>query len=107
MEPEQHEGRHGPDVLRRPARTAIRPADPARRPRGEARSSAPPPVHRRPTNGLAPEELAGFLALAGTPITDPERGAMLVLAQRMQVDDNVPRALAFCPAPDSPSRRAP
>ena len=27
--------------------------------------------------GLAREELAGFLALAGTPITDPERGDML------------------------------
>ena len=47
--------------------------------------------------GLALEELAGFLALAGTPITDPERGDMLALAQRMQMDDNVPRTLAFCP----------
>jgi hypothetical protein len=46
--------------------------------------------------GLALEGLAGFLALAGTPITDPERGAMLALAQGMQMDDNVPRTLAFC-----------
>ncbi len=46
---------------------------------------------------LALEELAGFLALAGIPITDQERGDMLALAQRMQMDDNVPRTLAFCP----------
>ncbi len=46
---------------------------------------------------LALEELAGFLALAGTRITDQERGDMLALAQRMQMDDNVPRTLAFCP----------
>ena len=47
--------------------------------------------------GLALEELAGFLALAGTPITDPERGGMPALAQTMQMDDNVPRTVAFCP----------
>jgi hypothetical protein len=47
--------------------------------------------------GLAQEELAGFLAVAGTLITDQERGGMAVLAQRMQIDDNVPRTLAFCP----------
>jgi hypothetical protein len=60
--------------------------------------------------GLAPEELAGFLAVAGTPITDPERGDMLALAQRMQMADNVPRTLAFCPrqiaAPAGPSAAA-
>jgi hypothetical protein len=46
---------------------------------------------------LALEELAGFLAVAGTLITDQERGGMAVLAQRMQMDDNVPRTVAFCP----------
>jgi hypothetical protein len=46
---------------------------------------------------LALEELTGYLALAGTPITDQERGDMLALARTMQMDDNVPRTVAFCP----------
>ena len=47
--------------------------------------------------GLGPGRTRRLSALAGTPITDPERGVMLALAQRMQMDDNVPRTLAFCP----------
>lgn len=47
--------------------------------------------------GLALEELAGYLALAGTPITDQERNGMMALAATMQMDDNVPLTLAFCP----------
>ena len=47
--------------------------------------------------GLALEELAGYLALAGTPITDQERNDMMALAAEMQMDDNVPLTLAFCP----------
>ena len=47
--------------------------------------------------GLALEELAGYLALAGTPITGQERNDMIALAAKMQMDDNVPLTLAFCP----------
>jgi hypothetical protein len=47
--------------------------------------------------GLALEELAGYLALAGTPITGQERNDMMALAAKMQMDDNVPLTLAFCP----------
>jgi hypothetical protein len=47
--------------------------------------------------GLALEELAGCLALAGTPITGQERNDMVALAADMQMDDNVPLTLAFCP----------
>jgi hypothetical protein len=47
--------------------------------------------------GLALEELAGYLALAGTPITDQERNDMMALAAKMQMDGNVPLTLAFCP----------
>ena len=47
--------------------------------------------------GLALEEPAGYLALAGTPVTGRERNDMMALAARLQMDDNVPLALAFCP----------
>ena len=47
--------------------------------------------------GLALEELAGYLALAGTPITGQERNDMMTLAAKLQMDDNVPLTLAFCP----------
>ena len=46
---------------------------------------------------LALEELAGYLALAGTPVTGQERNDMMALAAKMQMDDNVPLTLAFCP----------
>ena len=47
--------------------------------------------------GLALEELAGYLALAGTPITGQERNDMMALAAEMPMDDNVRLTLAFCP----------
>jgi hypothetical protein len=47
--------------------------------------------------GLALEELAGYLALAGTPITGQDRNDMTALAAKMQIDDNVRLTLAFCP----------
>ena len=47
--------------------------------------------------GLALEELAGYLALAGTPITGQERNDLMALAAKMPMDDNVPLTLAFCP----------
>ena len=47
--------------------------------------------------GLALEELADHLALAGTPITDQERNDMMALTAKMQMDDNVLLTLAFCP----------
>ena len=76
---------------------AIRPADPARRPHGEHGAALIHEFIAAGEYGLALEELAGFLALAGTPITDPDRGVMLAPAQRMRMDDNVSRTLAFCP----------
>ena len=42
--------------------------------------------------GLAPEEIDGALAQDTIAITDQERGDMLVLARRLQMDDLVPRA---------------
>jgi hypothetical protein len=47
--------------------------------------------------GLALEEIAGELAHKTIAITDQERGDMLTLARRMQMDDLVPHALGFCP----------
>jgi hypothetical protein len=47
--------------------------------------------------GLALEELAGYLALAGTPITGQQRNDMMALAATMQMDDHVRLTLAFCP----------
>jgi hypothetical protein len=47
--------------------------------------------------GPALEELAGYLALAGTPITGRERDDMMALAAKLQMDDNVRLALGFYP----------
>ncbi len=47
--------------------------------------------------GLALEEPAGYLALAGTPVTGRERNDMTTLAAELEMDDNVPLTLAFCP----------
>jgi hypothetical protein len=47
--------------------------------------------------GLALEEPAGYLALAGTPVTGQQRNDMMALAATMQMDDNVRLTLAFCP----------
>ena len=48
--------------------------------------------------GLALEEIAGTLAQDAIAITGQERGDMLVLAARMNLDGGlVPRALAACP----------
>ena len=60
-------------------------------------------------HGLAPEELAGYLALAETPITDQERNDMTALAAQMQKDDNVPsrwRSARASHSPGLPSRAA-
>ncbi|HLM89550.1 MAG TPA: hypothetical protein VK284_11080 [Streptosporangiaceae bacterium] len=46
---------------------------------------------------LALEEIAGALAREKIAITDPERGDMLALTQKMKMDDPVPRARGFCP----------
>ena len=48
--------------------------------------------------GLALEEIAGTLAQDATAITGQERGDMLALAARMNLEGGlVPRALAACP----------
>ncbi len=47
--------------------------------------------------GLALEEIAGALAQNQIVITGQERGGMLALAARMQMDNLVPHALGFCP----------
>ena len=47
--------------------------------------------------GLALEELAGYLALAGTPITGQQHNDMRTLAAEMQTGGNVRLTLAFCP----------
>jgi hypothetical protein len=48
--------------------------------------------------GLALEEIAGTLAQDAIAITGQERGDMLALAARMNLDGGlVPRALAACP----------
>jgi hypothetical protein len=47
--------------------------------------------------GLALEEIAGALAQDTIAITDRERGDMLALARRMEMDDLVPHALESCP----------
>ena len=49
--------------------------------------------------GLALEDMAGILARAGAPVTDQERADMLGLAQKMEMDDLVPRVLQ-CRPPD-------
>jgi hypothetical protein len=46
---------------------------------------------------LALEELAGDLALAGTPTTGQDHNDRMALAANMQMDDHVRLTLAFCP----------
>ena len=57
--------------------------------------------------GLALEEIAGTLAQDAIAITGTERGDMLALAIRMNLQgDLVPRALAACPETGGPERRS-
>jgi len=47
--------------------------------------------------GLALEQMTDALAEDDRPISAQERADVLGLADRMQMDDRVSRALAFCP----------
>lgn len=47
--------------------------------------------------GLALEQMADRLSEDEKPLSVDERDDMLALVVRMQMDDRVPRALAFCP----------
>jgi hypothetical protein len=47
--------------------------------------------------GLALEQMADVLAEDQQPLLPDERADILALAERMQIDDRVPRALVFCP----------
>ena len=47
--------------------------------------------------GLALEQMADVLSEDEQPLTADERADMLALVDRMQMDERVPRALAFCP----------
>lgn len=47
--------------------------------------------------GLALEQIAEVLCEDEQPLTSDERSDMLALVERMQMDDRVSRALAFCP----------
>lgn len=47
--------------------------------------------------GLAIEQMADVLSEDEHPLTTEERADMLALVDRMQMDDRVSRALAFCP----------
>jgi hypothetical protein len=47
--------------------------------------------------GLALEQIADVLCEDEQPVTADERADMLALADRMQLDGRVSRALAFCP----------
>ena len=56
--------------------------------------------------GLALEDIAGTLAQDAIAITGQERGDMLALAARMNLEgDLVPRALAACPQATGLERR--
>ena len=56
--------------------------------------------------GLALEDIAGTLAQDAIAITGQERGDMLALAARMNLEgDLVPRALAACPQTTGLERR--
>ena len=56
--------------------------------------------------GLALEDIAGTLAQDAIAITDQERGDMLALAARMNLEGGlVPRALAACPQTAGLERR--
>ena len=58
--------------------------------------------------GLALEDIAGTLAQDAIAITGQERGDMLALAARMNLEgDLVPRALAACPQTADLERRGP
>lgn len=48
--------------------------------------------------GLVLEQIADVLSEDEQPPSADERADMLALVDRMQMDDRVPRALAFCPA---------
>jgi hypothetical protein len=48
--------------------------------------------------GLALEQIADVQSEDEQPLSADERADMLALVDRMQMDDRVPRALAFCPA---------
>jgi hypothetical protein len=57
--------------------------------------------------GLALEDIAGTLAQDAIAITGQERGDMLALATRMNLQgDLVPRALAACPETGGRERRS-
>ena len=47
--------------------------------------------------GLALEQMADALSEDDQPVSPEERSDMLALAERMQMDDRVSRALTFCP----------
>jgi hypothetical protein len=47
--------------------------------------------------GLALEQMADVLSEDEKPLAADERADMLVLVDRMQMGDRVPRALSFCP----------
>ena len=47
--------------------------------------------------GLALEQMADLLSEDEQPVSADERGDMLALVDRMQMDDRVSRALAGCP----------
>lgn len=47
--------------------------------------------------GLALEQMADVLSEDEKPLSTDEREDMLALAERMQMGERVPRALAFCP----------
>lgn len=49
-------------------------------------------------NELGLEQIADVLSEDKQPLSADERADMLALVDRMQMDDRVPRALAFCPA---------
>ncbi|MBC6449992.1 MafI family immunity protein [Actinokineospora xionganensis] len=51
--------------------------------------------------GLALEQIADALSEHERPITPDERADMLALADRMQMDDRVFRALTICPDAES------
>ena len=48
--------------------------------------------------GLALEAIAGGLSERGQPLERGERADMLALAERMQMGEDIPRALALCPS---------
>jgi hypothetical protein len=51
--------------------------------------------------------MAGILAQDAIAVTDQERGDMMALADRMQLEgDLVPRALAVCPRTEGGEHRA-